>query len=506
MTKYFAALLIMFFVAWPSFAADLNGYTALYECRAGGPNCNVDVVGLTQQACQQTITTATTPTTNWTALNQSNNVICIQEGDHTGRGTLTLTSSGTSGTRKILRYTRASDNDDEPWNQGVRAKIEAIRLQGNYWIVHRLTFDADGANISNLISGEHNILNRILSQNFGVTMLHIWNTAAPSTNNTIQNSVARQTGKVPNIDAHCTNIAYSSSNAHIVNNEIYDCAGDGFQSSTAGGLAGIIIENNDIYQTTAMYTDGNGNLSPSGNYSAGENAIDLKVGGTAASPIQLIHNRIWGFRPTDTSVGSSGSAGDAVAFHMPPGDSTLNSYGLIQNNIIFDSPWGIGSPNGSPTNYSIIGNIVWNIHDATQPNGFAIDLKHGSNHEVYLNTFIDTNRGIKTNGANVDVRCNVFMNSGAMSVSGTGIEFDYNAFFNTPAYTSATLLTNIVGVKDTDSRNVEYCFTRKLRTKPEIICIPNVKATLASPHAMACDPDISSQPNRGISDARLIGL
>ena len=46
MTKFFAAILL-FFVAWPSFAADPNGYIAQYECRAGNPNCDVDVVGLT---------------------------------------------------------------------------------------------------------------------------------------------------------------------------------------------------------------------------------------------------------------------------------------------------------------------------------------------------------------------------------------------------------------------------------------------------------------------------
>ena len=48
----------MFMAAWPSFAADRNGYTAQYECRAGGPNCNVDVATYVAHACDQTITSA----------------------------------------------------------------------------------------------------------------------------------------------------------------------------------------------------------------------------------------------------------------------------------------------------------------------------------------------------------------------------------------------------------------------------------------------------------------
>ena len=40
----------MLFVAWPSFAADPNGYTAQYECRAGGQYCNVDVTALGSRA------------------------------------------------------------------------------------------------------------------------------------------------------------------------------------------------------------------------------------------------------------------------------------------------------------------------------------------------------------------------------------------------------------------------------------------------------------------------
>jgi hypothetical protein len=98
MTKYFAALLI-FLAAWPSHAADLNGYTAQYECRAGGPNCNIDVVTLTNQACQQTIN----PGDAWNTINWSNNVICIASGYYVIPSPVTTTMS-----RGIKQHQRES--------------------------------------------------------------------------------------------------------------------------------------------------------------------------------------------------------------------------------------------------------------------------------------------------------------------------------------------------------------------------------------------------------------
>ena len=41
----------LFLVTATAWGADANGYTAEYECRAGGPQCNVDVETLTQAAC-----------------------------------------------------------------------------------------------------------------------------------------------------------------------------------------------------------------------------------------------------------------------------------------------------------------------------------------------------------------------------------------------------------------------------------------------------------------------
>src|SRR3990167_9703454 len=62
------SLLFLFYPTWLS-AADVNGYAARYECRAGGEFCNVDVVTLTAAACAQTITTADSEETIESKLN-----------------------------------------------------------------------------------------------------------------------------------------------------------------------------------------------------------------------------------------------------------------------------------------------------------------------------------------------------------------------------------------------------------------------------------------------------
>ena len=107
MKKYFAALLILLFFAWPSFAADLNGYTAQYECRAGGAHCDVDVVSLSQRECDQKISASTA----WSSINWSSNTICIEAGDHTSKGTLTIPSSASGCSPTIPRCTGISRAD-----------------------------------------------------------------------------------------------------------------------------------------------------------------------------------------------------------------------------------------------------------------------------------------------------------------------------------------------------------------------------------------------------------
>ena len=71
-----------------SFAADANGYTALYE---------VDVSADVQRACDQLVQ----PADSWSSIAWSNDVngdghivICLVAGDHTAKGALDTAAGG----------------------------------------------------------------------------------------------------------------------------------------------------------------------------------------------------------------------------------------------------------------------------------------------------------------------------------------------------------------------------------------------------------------------------
>ena len=353
MKRLFAYTLMLFATA-PSLAADANGYTAKYECRAGGPKCDIDVTALSQLACNQTITTATTPKTDWSAINWSNRVICIQAGDHTGRGTLTISSSGTSGTRKVLRYTRSDDNGDKPWKQGepsgqavnYQAKIKRIILDGaDYWLLHRLTVDGQktnaGIGIIELVDGSSSsniIIDSVLVQN---AYMHSVSFAGPYHDNLwIQNSVIRNCGVWDN-DNSGVYVAGGPQVVRVVNNEVYDCTKEMYVSDH--GAPGIIVENNDFYITSALYTDCNGNYNGTGPCAAAEIPVNTKGGGTSTDPMVFTHNRVWGARFSDTGICcAGGTQGMAISTATNPGYPAPN-YVLIQNNIIMDSQQGIDS-------------------------------------------------------------------------------------------------------------------------------------------------------------------
>jgi hypothetical protein len=553
MKRLFAFALLL--VASPSFAADANGYTAQYECRAGGPHCNVDVALLAQQSCQQ-IVSASTP---WGSINWSNDVICIEAGDHTSKGTLTIQSSGTSAKRKVLRYYRSGDTDDNPWRQSSsnRARVAGISVNGSNWLVNRLTLTAGGTDVN---QGSV-IFNRILAEAFNGTMFD----AHDSPDVTIQNSVVRKTGLSGSSDFHCTTSG-ALDNFHLVNNEIYDCQGDGYQLAQSGvDSPGLVIENNDIYLTSAYYSNGSGSLTTSGKYACAENAIDLKQGGTSASPARIIHNRMWGHRMTDGNC-ADGSYGEELIFHQAT--TTENHYGLVENNIIMDGTQAIASPNYSPNHWSIVGNILFSFTGVPTGHTYAIDLKDGVRQEVYLNTLVDVARDNSAGwaafgDANHDIKCNVIISGATVAGSaGSSTHVDYNTFYNTTLYTAngtgtniskplktrtnstsysvgdlivtadsssctaanqaACFLYRVIGAGTSAPSATPYCtslgctttdgtiavqairgpyaFYRKLHTGPEQFVIPYARAHSSAPEAAACPSNYASRTGIGVAD------
>lgn len=469
-------LYVLLLVA-PSLAhsADQNGYTARYECRAGNASCNVDVAALSAASCDQVISPGTQPTQDWSSIDWRNNVICIGEGDHIARGTLHLQSSGTNGARKILRYYRASDNDDQPWHQTNRARISAINFNGqDYWLLHRLTIDSNGATPSNseaaifLSAGsDNNILNRLLVQNARSSLVGgEWRT--PTYYNVVQNSVIRSSIPIHEGEPNCID-PYKGQHWYIVNNEAYDCHKVFSIGAGVDDNRGMVLENNDFYVSTSRYTDCNGSYNGNGPCSTSEAVMSIKSGGKPDAPVRHIQNRIWGGRTGDSGlIGPTNSCnGSAVSISRGEQLNQSASWLLFQNNIVMDSQQGLTGYWGPNKNDSTIGNIVYRMRrfntacDAT----YGVWLSSKQYGEWYLNTIIDTQKWLTISGSdtsggadsNNDVRCNVIISGGSFEgAAGSGTIVDSNAFYNTSPYTNGGSGQNIVPSVKQRSSSTSY--------------------------------------------------
>jgi hypothetical protein len=468
-------------LAAPAFGADANGYTAQYECRSGGPNCNVDVAALVAQSCQQTVTTST----SWASIDWSNNVICIQAGDHISKGTLKITASGTAKTPKILKYYRASDTDDDPWNQSDanRAKIRRIELAGEYWIIQRITIPPyDGEMVGAITmgsgsTGAHNvIINRVLIEgmpsNPSGTYSGFFTNCEVSldfSDITFQNSVIRN-GYPKYNNAPLGAWPDCGTNIRLVNNEIYDWSEHPVQVGNNHGwtMPGFVVENNDLYYS--------GVFNLAGGKASTENVMDIKAEGTPDNLAKIIRNRIWGARPTDLSACCiGGSAGDGIAIVPPTGGGFR--YILIKDNIIFNNQNGLLWANGTSDKQSVIGNIFWKMGQY-DPNtaSHAIWMAKTINTEIYLNTFIDNRQyGLSFGGGleNSDIRCNAFLSGGGRENMGTpdsGTQADANAFYDTTEWSANARYSNVVKAISDRKSSTAYSVGDIIRTAPADQC------------------------------------
>lgn len=453
MNKLFACTLMLFATA-PSLAADANGYTTQYECRAGGRYCNVDVEALAAQACDAIITPSDTSATINKKLNGSSNVICVQKGDYTGTGTWTLATSGTADKRKVLRYYSNDDTNTDPWKQAPadRARLYRIDVNAKYWLIHRLAFDDNNREINRLLvkdGSDNAIISRVLIENFdprasdGAIFTHM------SADVTIQNSVVRNCGTAVNQSPIAIQLGYGP-NTHVVNNEVYDCTITIYTHATGipagdnkSSAPGTVVENNDAYLTTAFYTDCKGNWypNPDAPCSAQENGVVTKAAGTQAKPYQFIHNRMWGFRACDTNVACDGGGTAGTAMYVGATDDGSADWVLVKNNVFLNSEIGIGQVNLGPVrNNSYVGNLLYHIYPYTDGKNGAIDFccSAGSYDKIELsfNTVIDgtVNYGWLAfkDATNSDVKCNaIIASTAATSYYGSGTEIDSNAYYGT---------------------------------------------------------------------------
>lgn len=439
---------------------------------------------------------------DWDDINDAAyRVFCVAPGDYRGIGNLYLDADGTSAAPRYVRYYDPSQPTDErhPVQQAAseRAIIATVVFaDASYWVFDRLTVTGDWEVVRFDAGSEHNVLNRVLVETSAVMVRH------GAHDNTVQNSVLRNAPKVPGGDRVCMVLSGSNNDndvvihgTRIVNNEIYDCT-DGIQAWRVGGsthpidFGGTIIDQNDIYLTDGMYTDCNGNLDPQGDCACAENAIDLKAAGTdSTNYLQVSNNRMWGFKPTDTACGGTGSGGAASVVHM-----TAN-YTLYQGNIIWNVPRAMTFLND---HHSAIDNVIWNVHRNDE--GTAI-YPDGPNCEIYRNVIIDVERWAAAYGDNGDYRCNTLIAAGRRTAAGANIQADYNFYYDADQMTLPGD-HDIVRDQASDAEHTDLCFPVRRWTGPEEVCIPNGSPTAASPHAAAdaCDPQLGARPDVGVHD------
>jgi len=512
----FLVILVIMILASPVLAADLNGYTAQYECRAGNPNCDVDVAAIASKPCDATISDSDSISTiNWKldTTSDTNNdgsiVICAASGDYRQialgayyKPQVVISADGSPSKWRVLRL---ADSGDDPWKlpTAQQAIFRRIDVNGNYWIVHRLSFKNEDTKTGQLVIGEKVIITDVIANQLYFDIARI-NIEKPALDITIQNSVISSVIPRPGSDSQCVRLSAGSGtveNIHIVNNEIWDC-GDGVllqDSSSATDVApGLVIENNDIYVTSAVYCDSSNKFNANGNYAATENGIDLKGGGTASNPAQVIHNRFWGFKRTRSGCGSTGSAGDAIVLNGKSAGGRRNT--LVQNNIITDAPRALTADADPYDHASIVGNIAYNMRDPAQPNGRSCwRIGDASDSEVYMNTCIKAPSGWwGRSGRNNDIKCNINIETVEPGGSIGSTQVDNNAYYDVSGTKFGT--NNIVHSSASDAKNTDFCFYRKLRTNPELYCIPNAKPTLNSPHNNLCPNGIGSRKGIGIDD------
>jgi len=456
--RYFPAVIFALF-AGPTLAADANGYTAKYECRAGGPNCNVDVATLSAQSCDQIVETDTA----WASIVWSNNVICLRAGDHSSKGTLNLGASGTSGTRKVLRCVDAVGAEcPDPWRTtGNRANISKLRTANrDYWTIDRIASNNSSSDYKiEIVSGSTSndiIFNRmyITGSGGGGDGANVY--FGGGSNLWFQNSVSADCQVEVNKSHQA--ILFSTTNTYIVNNELYDCA-KGIGNNYNYALDNSVIENNDVYITPNKRTDCAGNYTTSGECSIAKALITVSTGSATTAPVHVIHNRAWGIRACDTDVSCSGGGSEGYA--IGGGAGGHSDYVLFKDNIITESGGGflrvaLSAYNAGSTKNSFIGNIVYDIRVFNRTtNSGILWYAEGSNVHQYTGLHLNTFIAVRGDGwlnygsvQNSDLRCNVVIDSDPKtSTGGTGTLTDYNVYYGTKDAGEINKKTNSLSIR-----------------------------------------------------------
>ena len=427
---------------------------------------------------------------DWAKINDPEyRVFCVRPGDYRGVGAIVLERSGKAEAPRILLLDSDSNAHPADLPESGQALIESLEFKGaDFWYVERLSIvdTPDRQSVVRFGSGaSDNTIDRMRIEHFyeGITL------DDGAHRNTIQNSLIGDQDFHRGGDAVCIALQGFRTrpktvrilDTKILNNEIYDC-NDGIQTvvnpkaSYVADFSGLLIAGNDIYLTSARYSNCSGKMDPNGACACAENAIDLKGGAEDVSkPVMVVENSLRGWRKTDQACGGSGSWGSALVGHF-----RLKNAELIDN-IISDSARGI-SIGGAARSMTIRGNLLHGINSKGSNEGIAFAAT-GNARDVDFseNTVVDATAWITLNRSRAIVECNVIIDSGrGGGRPGSGTVVARNSYYATPAWASDS--SGISFGAAADSRNEERCFDIRPLSGKQRLCLEYGQTTDQSPH------------------------
>ncbi len=413
---------------------------------------------------------------DWNMINNPDKTyFFVTPGDYTALGEIEISTPGTAETPRWLVYYNPENSADlvtHPVDMSAdqRAEFERIELSGSHWIVDRLygTATAGSKNPTLDLHGANIIVNRMLCEGGGGGAGQV---AINASNIVVQNSVMRNTQIIPNSDIHGMKIS-GGFDVRIVNNEIYNFAGDGVQlGDKPESFKGVIIYNNDFYIDLSLYPEEVDEIPH-------ENAIDIKQAGVPGGPQNYVLIKNNRFRNIAHTPGGTSPNPDQGTIDFS-NKNDPKSHVLVEGNVFYDCKIPFNTKGGGQTsNFTITKNLIYN---ATRF-GVWMDAEETYNHEITFNTIIgvaefnEDQEWLNTKCQQLEVYGNLILNGGGISIPEANYKSDYNVFFNTTF--SAQEGSHSIVLESINASDFEdYCYPFKMHTNPETLCIPGARPT-----------------------------
>lgn len=415
---------------------------------------------------------------DWSTINSSKRIFCVSPGDYTSLKEIELTANGTAEKRRYIVLDNGNSIHPGKLATNEIANFALKFNNASYWTIDRAAAVSNSLRSSFLFKkgSTHNILNRAFTDDIIVSVM-LKDTA---NNNTIQecrfqnmshNGRLNDNPAISIIDYSLTK--WTIKNTKIIGNEIVN-TNDGIQSVThqmdeawqIANTEGTIIDSNDIYIDSSIYTDGDGNYDPNGSRAYAENGIDLKGGSlNSTNPIIITNNHIWGYRRSDSTDSRLSDPGYAFVAHYGVGNTKFN------NNVIFDSNSGFGVGDKQQA--------AWAMYDSEVKGNIIKDCETQSG---------DTNAFplLITQSNNITVQDNIIINARnaylRFSSNGKGMMVTKNDGINSPV--DITLTSNQEGTYSDNNNDYkaaedagyskDYTFTTdKFTHSPRVIILEN---------------------------------